>query len=82
VRRLVTDAAVLGTTFPAEALVAVSGGDEPAVRAALAKQVRREVFAVSADPLSPERSSYRFAQQMLRQVATTPCPGATVRPVT
>ena len=33
VRRLVTDAAVLGITFPAEALVAVSGLDEPAVRA-------------------------------------------------
>ena len=24
---------------------------------------------VSADPLSPERGSYQFAQQMLRQVA-------------
>jgi hypothetical protein len=69
VRRLVTDAAVLGTTFPAEALIAVSGMDEPTVRAALAELVRREVLAVSADPLSPERGSYQFAQQMLRQVA-------------
>jgi tetratricopeptide (TPR) repeat protein len=69
VRRLVTDAAVLGAGFPAEALIAVSGRDEPAVRAALADLVRREVLTVSADPLSPERGSYRFAQQMLRQVA-------------
>jgi class 3 adenylate cyclase/tetratricopeptide (TPR) repeat protein len=69
VRRLVSDAAVLGSTFPAEALIAVSGRDEPAVRAALADLVRREVLSVSADPLSPERGSYRFAQQMLRQVA-------------
>ena len=69
VRRLVTDAAVLGASFPAEALVAVSGQDEPTVRAALAELVRREVLAVSADPLSPERGSYQFAQQMLRQVA-------------
>jgi len=69
VRRLVADAAVLGTTFPAEALIAVSGRDEPAVRAALAELVRREVFSVSADPLSPERGSYQFAQQLLRQVA-------------
>ena len=69
VRRLVSDAAVLGTTFPAEALVAVSGRDEPAVRASLAELVRREVFTVSADPLSPERGSYQFAQDMLRQVA-------------
>ena len=69
VRRLVADAAVLGTTFPAEALIAVSGRDEPAVRAALADLVRREVLSVSADPLSPQRGSYGFAQQMLHQVA-------------
>ena len=69
VRRLVADAAVLGSTFPAEALIAVSGQDEPVVRAALGELVRRDVFTVSADPLSPERGSYGFAQQMLRQVA-------------
>jgi class 3 adenylate cyclase/predicted ATPase len=68
-RRLVADAAVLGTTFPAEALIAVSGRDEPTVRAALAELVRREVLTVSADPLSPERGSYGFAQNMLRKVA-------------
>jgi hypothetical protein len=68
-RRLVADAAVLGTTFPAEALIAISERDEPSVRAALADLVRREVLSVSADPLSPERGSYQFAQQMLRQVA-------------
>ena len=69
VRRLVADAAVLGTTFPAEALVAVSGQDDAAVRAALAELVRREVLTVSADPLSPERGSYQFTQNMLRKVA-------------
>jgi class 3 adenylate cyclase len=69
VRRLVADAAVLGSTFPAEALIAVSGQDEAVVRAALAELVRREVFSVSADPLSPERGSYGFAQDLLRQVA-------------
>jgi class 3 adenylate cyclase len=69
VRRLVADAAVLGSTFPAEALVAVSGQDEAVVRAALADLVRREVLSVSADPLSPERGSYQFSQQLLRQVA-------------
>jgi tetratricopeptide (TPR) repeat protein len=69
VRRMVADAAVLGTTFPAEALIAVSGQDEPAVRSALDDLVRREVLSVSADRLSPERGSYGFAQQMLRQVA-------------
>ena len=68
-RRLVADAAVLGTSFPAEALIAVSGQDEPVVRAALDELVRREVLTVSADALSPEKGSYRFTHQMLRQVA-------------
>jgi class 3 adenylate cyclase/predicted ATPase len=69
VRRLVADAAVLGTTFTAEALAAVSEQDEAVVRAALDELVRREVLSVSADPLSPEKGSYGFAQNMLRQVA-------------
>jgi len=69
VRRLVADAAVLGTTFPAVALIAVSGQDDPVVRAALAELVHREVLTVSADALSPEKGSYRFTHQMLRQVA-------------
>ncbi len=69
VRRLVADAAVLGTTFPAEALIAVSGQDEAVVRSALAELVRREVLTISAEPLSPERGGYGFAQNMLRQVA-------------
>jgi class 3 adenylate cyclase len=68
-RRLIADAAVLGTSFPAEALSAISDTDHDAVRSVLADLVRREVFTVSADPLSPEQGNYRFAQQMLRQVA-------------
>jgi class 3 adenylate cyclase/predicted ATPase len=69
VRRLVADAAVLGSSFAADALAGVSGRDETGVRAGLAELVRREVLSVSADPLSPERGSYQFTQQMLRQVA-------------
>jgi class 3 adenylate cyclase/tetratricopeptide (TPR) repeat protein len=69
VRGLAADAAVLGTSFPAEALIAVSVQDDAAVRAGLAGLLRREVLIVSADPLSPERGSYQFAQDMLRQVA-------------
>ena len=68
-RRLAGDAAVLGTTFSAEALAAVSGRDPAAFRGALSYLVRHEVLVISADPLSPERGSYGFAQQMLRQVA-------------
>jgi class 3 adenylate cyclase/tetratricopeptide (TPR) repeat protein len=68
-RRLVADAAVLGSSFPAEALIAVSGQDPAAAHTALTELLRREVLTVSADPLSPERGSYQFGQQMLRQVA-------------
>ena len=69
VRTLVADAAVLGTAFPAEAVVAVSDQPEDVVRAGLGELLRREVLEISADPLSPQRGEYRFAQQLLRQVA-------------
>jgi tetratricopeptide (TPR) repeat protein len=68
-RRLVADAAVLGATFPAEALVAVSDQPEAQVRGLLAELVRREVLQVRADPLSPQRGHYGFVQTMFRQVA-------------
>ena len=52
-RRLVADAAVLGATFPVEALIAVSGQDGDAVRAALAELVRREVLSRLGRPAVP-----------------------------
>lgn len=68
-RRVVADCAVLGTSFPPEAVGAVSGMEPDVVAEVLAELLRREVLEVSADPLSPERGNYRFAQEMLRQVA-------------
>jgi tetratricopeptide (TPR) repeat protein len=68
-RSLVGDAAVLGTTFPAEALAAVSGRAPDEVRTALAELQRRQVVEVSADRLSPQRGSFGFTHAMLRQVA-------------
>ena len=68
-RLLVADAAILGTRFSAEALVAVSGRPESEVQAGLAELVRREVLQVSTDRLSPQRGDHRFTQEMLRQVA-------------
>ena len=68
-RQLVGDAAVLGGTFPAEALAGISGRDGAEVRSLLDDLVRREVFAVRADPLSPQRGHYGFVQTLLRQVA-------------
>ena len=68
-RSLLSEAAVLGSTFPAEALVAVSSQDEASVRQGLAELLRREVLSISADRLSPQRGDYRFSQDLLRQVA-------------
>lgn len=68
-RALVADASVAGSSFPKEALTAVSSVDESALVAALAELVRRDVLEVVAEPLSPERGQYRFTQEMLRQVA-------------
>ena len=68
-RTLIADAAVLGTTFPAEALIAVSDQSEADVRRLLTELVRREVLGVRADPLSPQRGHYGFVQSMFRQVA-------------
>ena len=68
-RRLIADAAVLGGSFPLEALAAVSGLHVDEVTALLTELVRREVLAVRADPLSPERGQYTFVQTMFRQVA-------------
>jgi class 3 adenylate cyclase/tetratricopeptide (TPR) repeat protein len=68
-RSLVADAAVLGSSFPAEALAAVTGRDAAGIAAGLAELLRREVFEISADPLSPQRGAYHFSQSLLRQVA-------------
>lgn len=68
-RRLVADAAVLGGSFPVEALVAVSAEPAEEVRRVLGELVRREVLAVRADPLSPDQGQYAFVQTMFRQVA-------------
>ena len=69
VRQVLTGAAVLGSSFPAEAVAGVSGLPSTTVESILSELLRREVFQVSADPRSPERGNYRFSQEMLRQVA-------------
>jgi class 3 adenylate cyclase/tetratricopeptide (TPR) repeat protein len=68
-RRLVGVASVLGSSFSAEALTAVSGRAASEVAVSLQELVRRNVLQVSADPLSPQRGDYRFCQELLRQVA-------------
>ncbi|MGH8987116.1 MAG: adenylate/guanylate cyclase domain-containing protein, partial [Acidimicrobiales bacterium] len=53
VRALVADASVIGTSFPKEALVAVSGQSEDAVGTALAELVRRDVLRLLEENWCP-----------------------------
>ena len=80
VRRLVADAAVLGSAFPAEALIAVSGRPEEQVRGALADLLRREVSR------SPQTTCRRNAvptaspRRCCGRSPTRRCRGGTARP--
>ncbi len=68
-RRVLQDAAVLGKTFTKHALAALSGLEPAALEPLLASLVRKEVFAVQADPRSPEHGQYGFLQDLVRHVA-------------
>ena len=68
-RALVQDAAVLGHSFIAAALAAVTGVDEESLLPSLRELVRRELLRVEADPRSPERGQYMWVQAVLREVA-------------
>jgi class 3 adenylate cyclase/tetratricopeptide (TPR) repeat protein len=68
-RRLLQDAAVLGKTFTAGALAALSGVTEEELGPRLQGLVRKEVLGIQSDPRSPERGQYGFLQDLVRHVA-------------
>jgi class 3 adenylate cyclase/tetratricopeptide (TPR) repeat protein len=68
-RSLLQDAGVLGQSFSAAALAAVSGRDEAEVEARLRALARREVVTLVTDPRSPERGQWTFSQALIREVA-------------
>jgi predicted ATPase/class 3 adenylate cyclase len=68
-RRILQDAAVLGKTFTAVSLAAVSGMEPDDVQPLLAELVHKEVLSVQADPRSPERGQYGFLQDLVKRVA-------------
>jgi class 3 adenylate cyclase/tetratricopeptide (TPR) repeat protein len=68
-RRLLQDAAVLGLTFTASGLAAVSRLPEVEVQQALEGLVARQLVTLIVDPLSPDRGQYGFAQALVRRVA-------------
>jgi hypothetical protein len=68
-RRLIHDAAVLGQSFTAASLSAISGIAEAELEPRLAGLVRRELLQRQMDPRSPERGHYEFVQALIREVA-------------
>jgi class 3 adenylate cyclase/tetratricopeptide (TPR) repeat protein len=68
-RELVKTMSVFGGSFPLAAAQALSDLSAQVADAMLSSLVRKQVLTVRADPLSPDRGQYRFAQTLLRTVA-------------
>jgi predicted ATPase/class 3 adenylate cyclase len=67
-RRLVQDASVLGKSFSARGLAALSPHVDD-VEELLATLVRKELLYLDTDPRSPERGQYGFLQALVQRVA-------------
>jgi tetratricopeptide (TPR) repeat protein len=68
-RELVKSLSVFGGSFPRSAAAALVDFPDDRLEGLLGSLVRKQVLAVRADPLSPDRGQYAFAQTMLRAVA-------------
>ncbi|MCV0402824.1 MAG: AAA family ATPase [Chloroflexi bacterium] len=68
-RSLLQDAAVLGISFGADALAALSGDPVAEIEPKLRHLAQRELIVLDDDPRSPERGQYRFVQGLIREVA-------------
>ncbi|MGA7989200.1 MAG: adenylate/guanylate cyclase domain-containing protein [Candidatus Dormiibacterota bacterium] len=68
-RQLLQDAAVLGKSFTAHAITAISGLDPTEVTRILSSLVSKDLLAIQSDPRSPERGQYVFVQDLVRSVA-------------
>ncbi|MGH9291401.1 MAG: adenylate/guanylate cyclase domain-containing protein, partial [Acidimicrobiales bacterium] len=68
-KALLKDAAVLGSTFSADALAMLQGVEAPKLDQDLRDLVRKEFLSVDTNPLSPERGQYGFVQSLIHEVA-------------
>ncbi len=68
-RSLLQAAAVLGQSFTAEALSAMTGDPVDELAQRLTSLVRREVLTIETDPRAPTRGQYAFVQGLVREVA-------------
>ncbi len=67
-RRLLQDASVLGKTFTARGLAALSGLTEGEVDEHVRSLLRKELLAIETDPFSPERGQLTFLQALVQRV--------------
>ncbi len=68
-RGLVKAMSVFGGAFPRASATALSDAPDDQLDELLEALVQKHVFMIRADPLSPDRGQYAFAQGMLRTVA-------------
>ena len=68
-RSLLQNASVLGKTFTARGLAALTAADEDGLRPLLDDLVRKELLYLDTDPFSPERGQYGFLQALVQRVA-------------
>ena len=68
-RGLVKAMSVFGGSFPSSAAAALGDIAGEQLETVLAALVRKQVLMIRADPLSPDRGQYAFAQGLLRTVA-------------
>ncbi|MGA7989201.1 MAG: adenylate/guanylate cyclase domain-containing protein [Candidatus Dormiibacterota bacterium] len=68
-RQLLQDAAVLGKSFTAGGLRAITTLPGDAVEPCLASLVNKDLLSIQSDPRSPERGQYVFVQDLVRSVA-------------
>ena len=68
-RSLLQDAAVLGKSFTAAGLSALTDISELDIEPALVSLVGKDLLAIQSDPRSPERGQYVFVQDLIRSVA-------------
>ena len=79
-RELVKAMAVFGGSFPRDTAAALADLPGEEVDTILHALVRKQVLTIRADPLSPDRGQYGFAQQLLRTVAYEMLPRAELKP--
>ncbi len=68
-RQLLQDAAVLGKSFTAGGLRAITELPAESVEPCLTTLVSKDLLAIQSDPRSPERGQYVFVQDLVRSVA-------------